>query len=117
MKFEGGRYDTVVVKLKEENLMYSAVREKEMEERKAWTCVAPDLDVRRCRKGRSLTARGSLALFECFEMALEVDITGLQSESAKWMNGQKAIVVCWDRDIERYEAYSAPVSCFICGVR
>merc|ERR1712039_355746 len=32
-----------------------------------------------------------------------VEIRGLQSETAKWMNGQKAIVVCWDKDAERYE--------------
>eukprot|EP00913_Durusdinium_trenchii_P006639 g6238.t1 len=74
VKFEGGRYDTVVVKLKEENLMYSAMREKE---------EMPEGEIPNGTK---------------------VEISGLQSDAAKWMNGQKAIVVCWDKDTERYEA-------------
>lgn len=32
-----------------------------------------------------------------------VEIRGLQSESARWLNGQKGIVVCWDKEGERYE--------------
>ena len=60
VKFEGGRYDTVawaliplesgclnpaprsdeVVKLKEENLMYSAMREKEVKEQKAHAALS-----------------------------------------------------------------------------
>eukprot|EP00435_Cladocopium_sp_Y103_P040857 s842_g11.t1 len=78
VKFEGGRYDTVVVKLKEENLMYSAMREKEVKEQKEM----PEGEIPNGTK---------------------VDINGLQSDAAKWMNGQKAIVVCWDKDTERYE--------------
>ncbi|CAK9034367.1 unnamed protein product [Durusdinium trenchii] len=78
VKFEGGRYDTVVVKLKEENLMYSAMREKEVQERKEM----PEGEIPNGTK---------------------VEISGLQSDAAKWMNGQKAIVVCWDKDTERYE--------------
>jgi len=78
VKFEGGRYDTVVVKLKEENLMYSAMREKEVQEQKEM----PEGEIPNGTK---------------------VDINGLQSEAAKWMNGQKAIIVCWDKDTERYE--------------
>jgi len=34
---------------------------------------------------------------------IAVEIRGLQSESARWLNGQKAIVVQWDKDGERYE--------------
>eukprot|EP00434_Breviolum_minutum_P019577 symbB.v1.2.017271.t1/scaffold1347.1/size123984/8 len=68
VKFEGGRYDTVVVKLKEENLMYSAMREKEVQEQKEM----PEGEIPNGTK---------------------VDISGLQSEAAKWMNGQKAIIV------------------------
>merc|ERR1712190_157638 len=33
----------------------------------------------------------------------KVEIRGLQSEAARWMNGQKGVVVCWDKDTERYE--------------
>ncbi|CAJ1361508.1 unnamed protein product, partial [Effrenium voratum] len=78
VKFEGGRYDTVVVKLKEENLMYSAMREKEVQEQKEM----PEGEIPNGTK---------------------VDIRGLQSDAAKWMNGQTAIVVCWDKDTDRYE--------------
>eukprot|EP00418_Pyrodinium_bahamense_P077148 CAMPEP_0179049684 /NCGR_PEP_ID=MMETSP0796-20121207/20338_1 /TAXON_ID=73915 /ORGANISM="Pyrodinium bahamense, Strain pbaha01" /LENGTH=562 /DNA_ID=CAMNT_0020746165 /DNA_START=21 /DNA_END=1706 /DNA_ORIENTATION=- len=78
VKFEGGRYDTVVVKLREENLMYSAVQERDVDEDKEM----PEGEIPNGTK---------------------VDIRGLQSETAKWMNGQKAIVVQWDKDSERYE--------------
>merc|ERR1719464_2721138 len=33
----------------------------------------------------------------------KIDIRGLQSETARWMNGQKGIIVQWDKDAERYE--------------
>ncbi|CAJ1406138.1 unnamed protein product [Effrenium voratum] len=67
-----------VVKLKEENLMYSAMREKEVQEQKEM----PEGEIPNGTK---------------------VDIRGLQSDAAKWMNGQTAIVVCWDKDTDRYE--------------
>ncbi|CAE7233463.1 unnamed protein product [Symbiodinium pilosum] len=78
VQFEGGRYDSVVVKLKEENLMYSAMQEKEVQETKDM----PEGEIPNGTK---------------------VEVRGLQSETAKWMNGLKAIVVCWDKDTERYE--------------
>lgn len=79
VKFEGGRYDTVVVKLKEENLMYSAVEERQMKDEKE---EMPE---------------GELP------NGTRVEIRGLQSDASKWMNGQKAIIVQWDRDADRYE--------------
>lgn len=78
VRFEGGRYDSVVVKLREENLMYSAVEQKEVDEGKEM----PEGEIPNGTK---------------------VEIRGLQSESARWMNGQKALVVCWDKETERYE--------------
>eukprot|EP00931_Biecheleriopsis_adriatica_P086658 TRINITY_DN61276_c0_g1_i1.p1 TRINITY_DN61276_c0_g1~~TRINITY_DN61276_c0_g1_i1.p1 ORF type:complete len:568 (+),score=159.90 TRINITY_DN61276_c0_g1_i1:48-1706(+) len=78
VKFEGGRYDTVAVKLKEENLMYSSMKESEVQE------------------GKEM-AEGEIP------NGVKVEISGLQSEAARWMNGQKAIVVCWDKETERYE--------------
>lgn len=78
VRFEGGRYDTVVVKLKEENLMFSSVKEQDLKERKEM----PEGEI---------------------PNGTNIEISGLQSETARWMNGQKAIIVCWDKDIERYE--------------
>mmetsp|Transcript_12862 Transcript_12862/g.35321 ORF Transcript_12862/g.35321 Transcript_12862/m.35321 type:complete len:540 (-) Transcript_12862:62-1681(-) len=78
VKFEGGRYDTVVVKLREENLMYSAVQE-----------VDPDAE-KEMPEGE-------------IPNGTRINIRGLQSEAAKWLNGQKGIVVQWDKDAERYE--------------
>eukprot|EP00927_Polykrikos_kofoidii_P044274 TRINITY_DN38284_c0_g1_i1.p1 TRINITY_DN38284_c0_g1~~TRINITY_DN38284_c0_g1_i1.p1 ORF type:complete len:549 (-),score=161.41 TRINITY_DN38284_c0_g1_i1:26-1672(-) len=78
VRFEGGRYDSVVVKLREENLMYSSVTERD-----------PDKDKE--------MAEGEIP------NSTRIEIRGLQSEAAKWMNGQKGLVVCWDKDTERYE--------------
>mmetsp|Transcript_116095 Transcript_116095/g.361745 ORF Transcript_116095/g.361745 Transcript_116095/m.361745 type:complete len:542 (-) Transcript_116095:54-1679(-) len=78
VKFEGGRYDTVVVKLREENLMYSSVTERD-----------PDAD-KEMEEGE-------------IPNGTKVNIRGLQSEAAKWLNGQKGIIVQWDKDTERYE--------------
>eukprot|EP00933_Yihiella_yeosuensis_P044040 TRINITY_DN3908_c0_g3_i1.p1 TRINITY_DN3908_c0_g3~~TRINITY_DN3908_c0_g3_i1.p1 ORF type:complete len:373 (+),score=118.93 TRINITY_DN3908_c0_g3_i1:642-1760(+) len=78
VKFEGGRYDSVVVKLKEENLMATSVTEKTVDESKE----LPEGEIPNGTK---------------------VEICGLQSDAAKWMNGQKATVVQWDKGTERYE--------------
>lgn len=78
VKFEGGRYDTVIVKLREENLMYSSVAERD-----------PDAEKE--------MPEGELP------NGTRVDIRGLQSEAARWLNGQKGIIVQWDKDAERYE--------------
>eukprot|EP00421_Protoceratium_reticulatum_P005030 CAMPEP_0168365232 /NCGR_PEP_ID=MMETSP0228-20121227/4612_1 /TAXON_ID=133427 /ORGANISM="Protoceratium reticulatum, Strain CCCM 535 (=CCMP 1889)" /LENGTH=534 /DNA_ID=CAMNT_0008378007 /DNA_START=85 /DNA_END=1686 /DNA_ORIENTATION=- len=78
VKFEGGRYNTVVVKLREENLMYSSVAEHDAD-------AAKELPEGELPNGTV------------------VEIRGLQSEPARWMNGQKAIIVQWDKDGERYE--------------
>mmetsp|Transcript_19032 Transcript_19032/g.60536 ORF Transcript_19032/g.60536 Transcript_19032/m.60536 type:complete len:541 (-) Transcript_19032:259-1881(-) len=78
VKFEGGRYDTVVVKLREENLMYSSVTERD-----------PDAD-KEMPEGE-------------IPNGTRVDIRGLQSEAARWLNGQKGVIVQWDKDAERYE--------------
>jgi len=78
VKFEGGRYDTVVVKLREENLMYSSVTERD-----------PDAD-KEMPEGE-------------IPNGTRVDIRGLQSEAARWLNGQKGVIVQWDKDTERYE--------------
>mmetsp|Transcript_31401 Transcript_31401/g.71698 ORF Transcript_31401/g.71698 Transcript_31401/m.71698 type:complete len:569 (+) Transcript_31401:340-2046(+) len=79
VKFEGGRYNGVVVKLKEENLMYSAVTERQMKD-----------DAEEIPEGE-------------LPNGTQVEIHGLQSETARWMNGQKAVIVQWDVDAERYE--------------
>jgi len=79
VKFEGGRYNGVVVKLKEENLMFSAVTERQMKE-----------DAEEIPEGE--LPNGTL-----------VEIHGLQSETARWMNGQKGTIVQWDVDADRYE--------------
>jgi len=79
VKFEGGRYDTVVVKLREENMMHTMVEEAQVKENKEST---PEGEIPNGTK---------------------VEIRGLQAESAKWLNGQKGIVVSWDKDTERYE--------------
>lgn len=78
VKFQGGRYDTVVVKLREDNLMYSSLAERDPEKDKEM----PEGEI---------------------PNGIAVEIRGLQSESARWLNGQKAIVVQWDKDGERYE--------------
>eukprot|EP00928_Gymnodinium_smaydae_P010346 TRINITY_DN13890_c0_g2_i1.p1 TRINITY_DN13890_c0_g2~~TRINITY_DN13890_c0_g2_i1.p1 ORF type:complete len:588 (+),score=177.75 TRINITY_DN13890_c0_g2_i1:99-1766(+) len=78
VRFEGGRYDSVVVKLREENLMHSSLAERDPE------------------KDREM-AEGEIP------NGVRVEIRGLQSESARWMNGQKGVVVCWDKELERYE--------------
>lgn len=75
--FIGGRYNTVVVKLKEENLMYSAVVQRDMKEEEMVEGEIPN--------------------------GTRVEIRGLMSDAAKWMNGQKGTVVQWDKDGERYE--------------
>ncbi|CAE8680066.1 unnamed protein product, partial [Polarella glacialis] len=82
VRFEAGRYDTVVVKLKEDNLMYSAVQQKDVDENKEM----PEGEI---------------------PNGTRVEIRGLQSDAAKWMNGQKAIIVQWDKETERYEARGA----------
>lgn len=78
VRFEGGRYDSVIAKLKEENLMYSAVQARDKDDEKEF----PEGEI---------------------PNGTRVDIRGLQNEAAKWMNGQKGIVVSWDKNIERYE--------------
>jgi len=78
VKFEGGRYDTVVVKFREENLMYSSVAERDPEADKEM----PEGEI---------------------PNGTNVNIRGLQSEAARWLNGQKGIIVQWDKDTERYE--------------
>lgn len=78
VKFEGGRYDGVAAKLREENLMYSAVEEKTVLESKE----LPEGEIPNGTK---------------------VEIRGLQSETARWLNGQIALVVQWDVEGERYD--------------
>mmetsp|Transcript_66039 Transcript_66039/g.137936 ORF Transcript_66039/g.137936 Transcript_66039/m.137936 type:complete len:548 (-) Transcript_66039:106-1749(-) len=78
VRFEGGRYDSVVVKLKEDNLMYSAVETKDVDANKEM----PEGEI---------------------PNGVKVEIRNLQSEAARWMNGQKGIIVQWDKMGERYE--------------
>mmetsp|Transcript_4802 Transcript_4802/g.15061 ORF Transcript_4802/g.15061 Transcript_4802/m.15061 type:complete len:543 (+) Transcript_4802:136-1764(+) len=78
VQFEGGRYNTVVVKLREENLMYSSVTKRDAEDEEEM----PEGEIPNGTK---------------------VNIHSLQSEAARWMNGQKAVVVQWDKETERYE--------------
>merc|ERR1719235_1608900 len=33
----------------------------------------------------------------------KVMVHSLQSEAARWMNGQNGVIVMWDKDTERYE--------------
>mmetsp|Transcript_9716 Transcript_9716/g.17085 ORF Transcript_9716/g.17085 Transcript_9716/m.17085 type:complete len:550 (-) Transcript_9716:312-1961(-) len=75
--FEGGRYNTIPVKLREENLMYSSVTEKEVKETEIPEGEIPN--------------------------GTRVIVHGLQSDAAKWMNGQNGIIVQWDKEVERYE--------------
>lgn len=76
VKFTGGRYDTVIVKLREENLMYSAVTEHE---------------------AKVEMLEGEIP------NGVRVEIRGLQSEAARWLNGQKGVIIQWLKDTERYE--------------
>jgi len=78
VRFEGGRYDTVLARFREENLMYSTVQERQGGDEKEM----PEGEIPNGTK---------------------VEIRGLQSDTARWMNGQKALVICWDKDSERYE--------------
>lgn len=78
VRFEGGRYDTVVVKLREENLMHSSVAERD-----------PNADKEMLQGEIPNSTR--------------VEIRGIQNENVRWLNGQKGLVVCWDKDLERYE--------------
>lgn len=77
VKFEAGRYQGITAKMREENLMYSSVKIVTEEDKQMEEGEIPN--------------------------GVSVEIRGLQSESARWMNGQKAIVICWDKDVERYE--------------
>jgi len=79
VKFEGGRYDTVVVKLREENMMHTMVEEAEVKESKE---AIPEGEIPNGTK---------------------VEIHGLQAEAARWLNGQKGVIVAWDKGGERYE--------------
>mmetsp|Transcript_24898 Transcript_24898/g.83019 ORF Transcript_24898/g.83019 Transcript_24898/m.83019 type:complete len:560 (+) Transcript_24898:94-1773(+) len=78
VRFEGGRYDTVVVRLREDNLMYSAVQTRDKDDDKEF----PEGEI---------------------PNGTRIEVRSLQSEAARWMNGQKGIVVMWDKDTERYE--------------
>lgn len=77
--FEGGRYNTIVVKLREDNLMYTSVTEKEV---KANQEAIPEGEIPNGTK---------------------VMVHSLQSEGARWMNGQNGVIVQWDKEGERYE--------------
>merc|ERR1719253_396940 len=68
--FEGGRYNTIVVKLKEENLMYTSVTEREVKDEKIPEGEIPN--------------------------GTKVMVHSLQSEGARWMNGQNGLIVMWD---------------------
>lgn len=98
-----------VVKLKEENLMYSAMREKEVQEQKESLEICwkrhkhTDKHAYISRKDPKMIHNFTCFFFSgCGHLRLiqempegeipngtKVDINGLQSEAAKWMNGQK----------------------------
>lgn len=77
VQFEAGRYAGVTVKLREENLMYSALKEVTEEDK--------------------VMAEGEIP------NKTAIEIRGLQSEASRWLNGQKGLIVCWDKETERYE--------------
>eukprot|EP00929_Paragymnodinium_shiwhaense_P118335 TRINITY_DN90268_c0_g1_i1.p1 TRINITY_DN90268_c0_g1~~TRINITY_DN90268_c0_g1_i1.p1 ORF type:complete len:557 (+),score=157.31 TRINITY_DN90268_c0_g1_i1:77-1747(+) len=78
VRFEGGRYDQVIVKLKEDNMMFTSVEQRE---------AAKDEEIEEGEIPNST----------------RVEIRGLTSEAARWLNGQKGIVVAWDKEGQRYE--------------
>lgn len=78
IEFIAGRYGGVKVKLKPENLMYSMKNDRDLKKMKNMP-------------------QGELP------NGTKVEIHGLQSETARWLNGQMGTIVQWDVSARRYE--------------